>query len=131
MYLEKCKKKKIFLLEDNPIHRELIVDGLEDVGYEVRKAPNSTAAEEILKDFTPELFILDIVIESIKGGGIHFSQKIRENPKLKTIPILFISAHLDALNREKYFPEGSMEHILPKPFDFEQLLNKVRELLRH
>lgn len=131
MNKEKGKKKKILLLDDNPIHRELIVDGLEDANYEVRKAPNIAAAEEILKDFTPDLFILDIVIESIKGGGIHFSQKIRENPALKAIPILFISAHLDELNKEKYFPEDSTEYILPKSFDFNQLLTKIREIMRH
>ena len=125
------KKNKILLLEDNPIHREVIVDGLEDYGYEVRKAQNIAAAEKILEEFTPDLFVLDLVIETIKSAGIQFANKLRNDPEFKSIPILFISAHLDDLNREKIFPPDSNENILSKPFDFDQLINKIREVLRN
>lgn len=125
------KKSKILLLEDNPIHREVIVDGLEDAGYEVRKAQNFVAAEKILKEFTPDLFVLDIVIETVKSAGIQFANKVRNDPKFQSIPVLFISAHLDELNKEKIFPPDSKEKLLEKPFDFEQLFNKIREVLKN
>lgn len=123
-------KQKVLLMDDNPVHRLVIFDGLTDAGFEVKKASNIEQAEKILETFTPDLFILDIVIEAIKGRGIQFSRKIRENLQFESTPILFISAHLDELNKEKYFPEGDEEHLLPKPFDFDQLVNKLRELLR-
>jgi CheY-like chemotaxis protein len=125
----KKNKAKILLLEDNPIHRVVLFDGLEDAGYEVRKARNVAAADKILEEFTPDLFVLDIVIETIKIVGIQFAKKVRSNPKFKSIPVLFISAHMDELNKEKIFPPGSKEHTLEKPFDFEQLFNKIREVL--
>jgi two-component system phosphate regulon response regulator PhoB len=125
------KKNKIFLLEDNPIHSQVICDGLEDAGFNVKKAQNITAAEKILQEFTPDLFLLDIVIETIKSGGIQFAQKMRNNPKFQSIPVLFISAHLDDLNIEKYFPPGSNENILPKPFDFDYLIKKIKEVLKN
>ena len=124
------RKTKILLLEDNPIHREVIFDGLEDAGYEVRKAQNIPAAEKILEEFTPDLFLFDIVIETIKSAGIQFANKVRNDPKFQSIPVLFISAHLDELNKEKIFPPDSNENILPKPFDFDQLINKIREVLK-
>ena len=124
------KKNKILLVEDNPIHREVIVDGLEDDGYEVKKAQNIAAAEKILEEFTPDLFVLDLVIETIKSAGIQFANKVRNDPKFQSIPVLFISAHLDDLNKEKIFPPDSKENTLPKPFDFEQLINKIREVLK-
>lgn len=125
------KKIKILLLEDNPIHREVIYDGLEDAGYEVRKAQDVDAAEKILDGFTPDLFVMDIVIKGIRSAGIQFAQKVRNNPGYKSIPILFISAHLGEMNREKYFPPGLGKNTLPKPFDFDQLINKIREVLRN
>ncbi len=131
------KKNKILLLEDNPIHREVIVDGLEDSGYEIRKAKNIETAEKILEEFTPDLFLLDIVIETIRSAGIQFAQTVRNKPGYRLIPILFISAHLDDVNITKYFPSGSDESrllkpydILAKPFDFDQLFNKIREVLK-
>ena len=124
------KKNKILLVEDNPIHREVIVDGLEDDGYEVKKAQNIAAAEKILEEFTPDLFVLDLVIETIKSAGIQFANKVRNDPKFQSIPVLFISAHLDDLNKEKIFPPDSKENTLPKPFDFEQLINNIREVLK-
>ena len=124
------KKNKILLLEDNPIHREVIFDGLEDAGFEVKKACNIAEAEKILAEFTPDLLVLDIVIETIKSGGIQFAQKVRNRPEHQSIPVLFISAHLDELNREKIFPPGSKENTLAKPFDFEQLINKIKEVLK-
>lgn len=125
------KKIKILLLEDNPIHREVIFDGLGDAGYEVRKAQNIPAAEKILEEFTPDLFLFDIIIDTIRSAGIQFANKVRSNTKFQSIPVLFISAHLDDLNIEKYFPPGSNENILPKPFDFEHLINKIREVLKN
>ena len=127
----KKNKIKILLLEDNPIHREVIYDGLEDAGFETRKAQNIAAAEKILEEFTPDLFVVDIVIESLKSGGIQFANKVRNDPKFQSIPVLFISAHLDDLNKEKIFPTDSKENTLPKPFDFEQLINRIREVLRN
>lgn len=123
------KENKILLVEDNPIHREVIVDGLEDAGYEVRKAKNIEAAERILEEFTPDLFVFDLVIETIKSAGIKFANKVRNDPKFQSIPVLFISAHLDELNKEKIFPTDSTENTLPKPFDFESLINKIREVM--
>jgi CheY-like chemotaxis protein len=131
------KKNKILLLEDNPIHLEVMVDGLEDLGYEVQKAQNIEVAMKILNEFTPDLFLVDIVIETIKSAGIQFAQTVRNKREYRSIPIIFISAHLDDVNITKYFPTGSDEsrllkfyYILAKPFDFDQLVNKIREVIK-
>lgn len=124
------KKNKIFLLEDNPIHSGVICDGLEDIGFTVKRAQNVEEAFEVLDKFEPDIFILDIVIENSKDGGILFADEIHKKPKFKDTPVLFISAHLDELNIEKHFPGNLKENVLPKPFDFEQLVNKTKEILK-
>jgi DNA-binding response OmpR family regulator len=124
------KKNKIFLLEDDPIHREVIYDGLEDFGYEVRKSEDVDSAKKILEEFKPDLFLLDIVIGNERSKGIQFAEKLSEDSRFKDIPVLYISAHLDEKGVAEYFPENSEKNVLPKPFDFDQLLNKIRELLR-
>lgn len=123
------KKNKILLLEDNPVHREVIFDGLEDAEYEIKKAENYESAKEILKNFVPDLFLLDIVIANEKNKGIQFALALSEDPKFKTIPVLFISAHLDEKNIAEHIPENFRDNVLPKPFDFDQLLNKIREII--
>lgn len=125
------EKKKILLLDDNPVHREVVFDGLEDFGFEVETAKNIEEAKGILESgFLPDLFILDIVIDLNNRGGVQFAQHIRENSAYNDAPILYISAHLDQMNIEKYMPEVVNEEILPKPFDFEDLINKIREVMR-
>ncbi|MGD2085570.1 MAG: response regulator [Candidatus Aminicenantes bacterium] len=126
----KKTKVKILLLEDNPIHREVLFDGLEDAGYEVRKARNADAADKILEEFKPDLFLFDIVIENIKSAGYQFAKKLRTNPEFQSVPVLFISAHMDIMHKEKIFPPDSNEHTLKKPFDFDQLFKKIGEVLK-
>jgi len=123
------KKNKIFLLEDNPIHREVIFDGLEDAGYEVKKAQDVDSAEKILKAFIPDLFLFDIVIGIEKNKGIQYAETLHKNPRFKNIPVLYISAHLNDKNIGEYLPEESWNNVLPKPFDFDQLLSKIKGML--
>ena len=123
------KRKKILLLEDNPIHREVIYDGLEDAEYEIKKAQNVEEANKILQEFTPDLFLVDIVIGTHMYQGIQFSEQLSKDSRFKGIPILFISAHLDEKNIAEHLSKDSEAKILPKPFDFYQLINKIREVL--
>lgn len=131
--MKKSKNQKILFLEDNPIHSEVIFDSLSDAGYEVKKVHNLAEAEKVIdrEEFIPDLFLLDIVINSIKTAGIQFCRKVREDKRFSEAPLLFISAHLDDLHKEKYAEVIKGENVLPKPFDFEQLLEKIREVLKH
>jgi DNA-binding response OmpR family regulator len=129
---KEMKKYKILLLEDNPIHREVIYDGLEDFGYEVKKAQDVVGAKKILNEekFIPDLFLLDIVIGSIKNQGIQFAEELKNQKEFKNIPVLYISAHLDENGIAERFPDDAAANVLPKPFDFDQLINKIRKMLR-
>ncbi|HLP59060.1 MAG TPA: response regulator [Candidatus Deferrimicrobium sp.] len=124
-------KKKILLLEDNIVHREVIYDGLEDMGFEVKKAEDVPEARKIIDDegFKPDLFVLDIVIGVIKNQGILYAEKLSKKPGFKDIPVLYITAHFDQKDIAGYFPEDLRANVLLKPFDFEQLLNKIRQVL--
>ena len=123
-------KRKILLLEDNPIHREVIFDGLEDMGFEVKRVGDVLLAEKILADgFKPDLFLFDIVIKDIKNQGIQFAEELKKKSEYEKIPVLFITAHIDEDNISDYFSEGSQANVLPKPFDFDQLVNKIRLVL--
>ena len=124
------RKNRILLLEDNPIHREVICDGLEDAGFVVKKAQNVDEAYKILEKFTPDLFLLDIVIGNNRKQGILFAEELSKESRLKHIPVLYISAYIDEKSIADHFPGDLKENVLPKPFDFEQLINKIREVLK-
>lgn len=125
-----ARKNKILLVEDNPIHREVIYDGLDDFGFEIRKAEDVKVARRILQEFRPDLIILDIVFGNVTNQGFLFADELKEKAEHKDTPILFISAHLDERGIAEEFPEHNRDNVLPKPFDFERLLNKMREILR-
>jgi CheY-like chemotaxis protein len=123
-------KKKILLLEDNIIHREVIYDGLEDMGFEVKKAEDVPEARKIIDEgFKPDLFVLDVVIGVIKNQGILYAEEVSKKPGFENIPVLYITAHFDEKEIADYFPENLRSNVLFKPFDFEQLLNKIRQVL--
>lgn len=123
------RKNKILLLEDNPIHREVIYDGLEDAGFEVEKAQNVDEAHKILEEFTPDLFLLDIVIGNSRKQGILFAEELSKESRFEKIPVLYITAYIDERSIADHFPGDLKENVLPKPFDFEQLINKIGEML--
>ncbi|MCI0471377.1 MAG: response regulator [Candidatus Aminicenantes bacterium] len=124
-------KKKILLLEDNPIHGEAIFDGLEDMGFEVKKAQDVFYARKLLVDdkYKPDLFLFDITIQAIKTQGIQFAEELAKKPQHKDIPVLFITAHMDENDIAAHFPPGARNNLLEKPFDFGQLVNKIRQVM--
>ena len=121
------KKPKILILDDDELHRGLLGDGLEDYyDFEIARAEGIASAEEILKTYHPDLFLLDVVLHKEKFKVIQWVENLRRTPKYRHIPVLFVTAqgnmkeHVERLERTDF---------LGKPFTFEDVVIKIRALL--
>lgn len=113
----------ICLVEDEKNLVELIQLNLELEGYEVvTYQDGQTASERFKSDFNFDLVILDVMLPFI--SGLTLCKQIRER---STVPILFLSAKGTTQDRIEGLKLGANDY-LPKPFDLEELLLKVKIL---
>lgn len=115
--------KTILVVDDEVDIAEGLRWILEDQGYFVMVARNGIEALEILKDKTPDLILLDMMMPVMNGEELLRALKGR-NPHLE-VPVVCMSAgNVEAVARKYRLP------IVQKPFDLDFLLNLIRDLAR-
>ena len=121
-------KKKILVVDDDPIIVETIVQALEEdeFDYEVISASDGFEAGLQVNHFVPDLLILDIMMPDIKGYEV--CKKIKENPDTENTKIIVLSAYLDE-DKFKKMKEYGADACFSKPFPLPQLKEEVARLL--
>ncbi|MEM8778452.1 MAG: response regulator transcription factor [Cyanobacteria bacterium P01_G01_bin.49] len=118
---------KVLLVDDEPSVRESVQAYLEYSGeLNVKVASNATEAWEILDKEIPDLIISDVMMPQI--DGYQFLEKIREDTRFKTIPVVLLTARGMTSDRIQGYQLGC-DAYLPKPFDPEELEAIVQNLL--
>ena len=111
-------KWKIAVVEDNPDNRLLVQALLEDL-YEISEYETGADALEGLSGDLPDLILLDISLPEMDGTQV--LRWIREQEELKAIPVIALTAHAMAGDREKFLSQG-FDDYLTKPIIDETLL---------
>ncbi|HIK50819.1 MAG TPA: response regulator [Oscillatoriales cyanobacterium M59_W2019_021] len=117
---------EILIVDDTPNNLRLLSDMLSDRGYEVRKAIDGQMALTSARVDPPDLILLDIVMPDIDGYQV--CQKLKSDAKTRQIPVIFLSALDDPLDKVKAFQVGGIDYIT-KPFQIEEVLVRVRSQL--
>ncbi|NER04677.1 MAG: response regulator transcription factor [Okeania sp. SIO3C4] len=117
---------KILLVDDEPGLREAVQVYLEDSGFNVNVASNANQGWDILQSYLPDLVITDIMMPQI--DGYQFLQKLREDPRFKALPVVFLTAKGMTTDRIQGYQAGC-DAYLSKPFDPEELVAIVENLL--
>ncbi|MCX6898307.1 MAG: response regulator [Verrucomicrobia bacterium] len=110
--------KKIAVVEDNPDNRLLVRVMLEDQ-YKVTTYEAGFDALEGLKHDKPDLILLDISLPHMDGTEV--LRRLRTDGDLRDIPVIALTAHAMAGDREKYLGAGFNDYV-PKPIVDETLL---------
>ena len=121
-------RKKILVVDDDPIIVETIVQALEEdeFDYEVISASDGFEAGLQVTHFAPNLLILDIMMPDIKGYEV--CKKIKEKPNTQDTKIVVLSAYLDE-EKFKKMKEYGADACFSKPLPLPQLKDEVARLL--
>lgn len=122
----KLLKANILIVDDNPVNLRLLVQILTAKGYKVRPVPNGKLAISTSQAAPPDLILLDINMPQMDGYEV--CQKLKQDPKTADIPVIFISAYNNAIDKVKAFEVGGVDYI-PKPFQMEEVLVRVKNHL--
>ena len=115
--------KKIIVVDDDEGILEAFQILLESEGYDVQTSSDGDILAKLEDDNLPDLIILDVLLSGKDGREI--CKLLKDNPKTKSIPVLMVSAHPNVTESAK--ASGANEYI-PKPFDMDELLSKVKKL---
>ena len=118
---------KILVVDDDKAINELIKVNLELQGYEVVQAFNGTEGFALAKQEMPSLIVLDVMMPEVDGYTV--AQRIRQCPEIAETPIIMLTA-LNELNDKVTGFNIGVDDYLTKPFEVEELLVRVRALLK-
>jgi DNA-binding response OmpR family regulator len=119
--------KNILIIEDDRNISKLIKFNLEKEGCDAFAVPNGEEALEHLKRFTVDLVILDIMLP--KMDGFEVCRLIKQDPKLKNIPIIMLTAKGEEVDRVVGLELGADDYMV-KPFSPRELTLRVKAILR-
>lgn len=103
----------ILIVDDTPQNLHLLKDILTKYDYKVRPVPNGKLALSAAEISPPDLILLDIMMPDLNGYEV--CKQLKSNPKTKDIPVIFISAVNEAVDKVKAFAIGGADYI-NKPF---------------
>jgi two-component system, OmpR family, alkaline phosphatase synthesis response regulator PhoP len=120
-------KKKIFVIDDERDIQEILRINLSAEGYEVSTYGSAEETRRALEKGNPDLFILDIML----GGtdGYDFCKELKSNRETKQIPIIFLSAKSEEIDKVLGLELGADDY-MTKPFGLKELKSRVKVVLR-
>ena len=118
---------KIFIIEDEPSIVKLLKYNLEKEGFIVGFSDNGNEGFKSLKNFDPDILLLDWMLPDL--SGIEICKLIKKNEKLSKIPIIMLTARGEEQDKIKGLDSG-VDDYMTKPFSFKELLARIKALLR-
>ena len=118
--------KKIAVVEDNPDNRLLVQVILEPL-YEVTEYEDGFAALAGLPQARPDLVLLDVSLPGMDGPEV--LNRIRADASLRHLPVIALTAHAMAGDREKFLALGFNDYVTKPIVDENLLLNAIKTLL--
>src|SRR5687767_8947133 len=117
----------ILVVDDTPANLQVLAGMLKDRGYKVRPVPSGKLALLAAGRDPPDLILLDINMPEMNGYEV--CEHLKADDKLRRIPIIFISALAEPLDKVKAFAVGGVDY-LTKPFQMEELHARVETHLK-
>lgn len=119
--------KQILIVDDNPLTLQRLAGFLEQKGYSVHTCMNPAEARNQLFQTVPDLIILDIILP--EEDGYQLCRWVRQEPRLKYIPIIFVTAKTDLDDKIAGLRSGGDDYIT-KPFAPEEIAARIEVILQ-
>ena len=116
--------EKILIVEDDPGISDFVKLELEHEGFETALAQTGREALDKFESFAPDLILLDVMLPEL--SGLEVLRRIR---KTSSVPVIMVTARGETYDRVNGLDAGADDY-LPKPFEIEELLARMRAVLR-
>ncbi len=117
---------RILYVEDNEDNIYMLKKRLERQGYKVFVAEDGQQALDMVATVAPSLILMDLSLPVLDGWET--TRRLKSLPETSSIPVIALSAHAMAGDREKALAAGCNEYDT-KPVEFQRLLGKIRQLI--
>ena len=120
-------KADILVVDDTPDNLRLLVGLLTEQGYKARPVPSGKLALAAVQGRLPDLILLDITMPDMNGYEV--CQQLKDNEQTRQIPVIFLSALNEVLDKVTAFSVGGIDYIT-KPFQVEEVLVRIQTHLK-
>ena len=124
--MKKNNVNRILIVDDEPDVTELLKYKLEQDGHLCQVVNNPLSFISVAREFNPNLILLDIMMPEL--NGLQLCKMVRSDPKMDTIPIIFLTARGEVEDRIKGLESGGDDYI-SKPFNTKELMLRVANIL--
>ena len=118
---------KILIVEDNPDNRDMLSRRLIRKGYEVAMAEDGAIGVSMAESEKPDIILMDMSLPVLDGWAA--TQQIKAKEQTRTIPVIALTAHAMAGDRERAMQAGC-DDFDTKPIELPRLLEKIEALLK-
>ncbi|WP_238381738.1 response regulator [Mucilaginibacter pedocola] len=116
--------KTILICDDDEGILDMLELILEETGYRIIPVKNSLLIYEEIEKQSPDLILLDLWMPVLSGDQV--LRTLRKNPETNNIPVIVISASREG---QRIANEAGADDFIAKPFDLDQLVNRVQKLI--
>jgi two-component system, cell cycle response regulator DivK len=120
--------KRILLVEDNEMNRDMIAGRLRRKGFEILPAADGGQAVELARREKPDLILMDLSLPVLSGWEA--ARLLKDDADTRHIPIIALTAHAMSGDEEKALEAGCNDYDT-KPIELPRLLGKIQALLDH
>jgi DNA-binding response OmpR family regulator len=118
--------KKILIIDDDPDIRELVGNRLKKNGFTIRTAQDGVEGMAMIKDYSPDLVIMDVMMPHLDGYSL--LQELKFNLDLNGIPVMVLTARKDL---KDIFDHMGKVCFMTKPFNPKTLVSSVKQCMVH
>ncbi|MDJ1173714.1 hybrid sensor histidine kinase/response regulator [Roseofilum capinflatum] len=120
--METPKQDLILIVDDNPTNIKVLFSFLKESGFKVLVAKDGESTLEKLQEITPDLILLDVMMPGI--DGFETCRRIKASPQTQDIPVIFMTALSDTVDKVKGLKIGAVDYIT-KPFQQDEVLARM------
>ncbi len=117
----------ILVVDDTPENLRVLLELLKAEGYKARAVPSGKLALQAAASEPPDLILLDIMMPGMDGYEV--CRHLKQDPALREIPVVFLSALDGTENKVRAFEVGGVDYVI-KPFQFDEVRARVETHLR-
>lgn len=125
--MKKIESKKILIVEDEKALSDIVEEEFDLMGFDAKVAEDGELALKFARSFDPDLMLLDLVLP--KKGGFDVLKELKEDPALKTIPVLVVSNLSTPETIRRAMILGAEDYFVKTEITIFDIINKVKKRL--